>query len=546
MKRTLSVLLSVSMLLSLVGCSKASEETTKKKKKKKTTSTEVTETIAPTETPEETTEATTEETTETTTETTTEATEETFAPYDEKGHSKQLHSQTNRTCLAYGDVVSDGGYEHMESIRFYQDVIDFGNPNFTVLNKIISDDYLVTSAEMTYQFQESSKAFVEGNTPDILGRNIRVDIYRDDSFIFSYVERQSISLGDNSYQDDVYVTHSYLTTTGQEIAFTDVVKDPQLVADALTKQLDDDTEPDEALIASILDGSCSFVLFYDGIGFFERYSNRAIKVPLFDIETGVDVSYFGHEPENYILDLDNHGEVQYDVNGDGQPNFIKADVILSSQYSMTPEKILLSFDGVTTDFDPEDCGNMYGEWIKDYEPAYFLHMDSGYYLYIPCIIENDYVETYVFKLDPDTGSYTYVDMFEPEFSHHPFDVDWVSLVSRFDVMGTCFMSAYYSLNQSNAIPQIFEHSYENYRTMAKTKTELPAYDENGNSITIPAGKALLFLTYNTEVHIARVVVLDEDMSKWTIALVEADDSSYPPMFGGSPQDEVLSGIFYAG
>ena len=189
---------------------------------------------------------------------------------------------------------------------------------------------------------------------------------------------------------------------------------------------------------------------------------------------------------------------------------------------------------------------MYGEWIQDYESAYFLHMDSGYYLYLPCMIEDDYVHTYVFQLDPTSGSYTYVDMFEEEFSHHPYDVDWVSLASRFDVMGTCFMSANYSLNQSHAIPQIFEKSFDNYRTLVKTKAELAAYDENGNSITIPAGKVLQFLTYNTEVRMARVVVLDEDMSKWTIALLEADDSHYPPTVAGKPQDDVLSGLFYAG
>ena len=137
-------------------------------------------------------------------------------------------------------------------------------------------------------------------------------------------------------------------------------------------------------------------------------------------------------------------------------------------------------------------------------------------------------------------------MFEPEFSHHPYDVDFVSLYSRFDVMGTCFMDAHYSLNQTDAIPQLLDYNYENYRTLVKTKAELSAYDGDGNDITIPAGKILLFLTYNTETRMAQVAVLDEDMSKWSVAIMSADDSSYPPTVAGKPQDDVLDGLFYGG
>lgn len=547
MKRIAATLLSASLLLSLVGCSKEAEETTKKKKKKKTTSTEVTETVAPTETPEET---TTEETTEeTTTETTTEATTEpTVSPFDEKGHSIQLHSQIYPSCLAYGDVVEgDYGYSYMQSIRFYQEMISLGDPGYTALNDVLTENFHAIYAEISQQFPESLQVFLNGESPDITGRTILEEIYRDDSFIFSYAERQRVSRGDNTYPGDVFVTHNYLSATAQEIAFTDVVKDPQLVVDALAKQMREDKEPDPDLVASILDGSCAFVLYYDGIGFCHPYENNPIKVPLFDIEAGVDLSYFGHAPENYILDLDHHGEAQYDVNGDGQPNFIKAEVTMSpEEYSMQPERITLSFDGVTTELDPKDCGNMYGDWDPYYEPSYFLHIDSGYYVYLPVSIENDYIHTYVFQLDPDTGSFTYVDMFEPEFSHHPYDVDFVSLYSRFDVMGTCFMDAHYSLNQTDAIPQLLDYNYENYRTLVKTKAELSAYDGDGNDITIPAGKILLFLTYNTETRMAQVAVLDEDMSKWSIAIMSADDSSYPPTVAGKPQNDVLDGLFYGG
>ncbi|MBO4926990.1 MAG: hypothetical protein J5379_01905 [Clostridiales bacterium] len=550
MKRLTAILLSAAMLLSLVGCTKAEETTKKKKTKTKKTTTEETETEEtdpPVDTTDETTDEPTSDTTETTSETTettsdtTSDTSATSAPTPVAGEVKSLHSMLIFDTLTYGELDDNDGYPTVINTTVYAESIQVMDPNATKLAEFVDDHYSALADYLSAAYDEFLDDFLEGR--DTAKHYMKLYMYRDDSYICSFVEGTSVYSVDGSM--DIYTAYNVLTETGEVITFTDVIKDASAVADVVQKNIPSKMTPaSDEFLGSIRNGTCPFALTYDGIVFFTTEYNLPIKVNYTDIANLVDDRFFGYNPETFVLDLDLNSSLVYDINGDGQDDTVKVDVSYASSDYFDVKDVTLTYNGNSTTLTAEECGYLYGDYDPNWDTSYIMHVNGGDFLYLPFTVEDDYTDYYVFNITD--GAFTFVDTLDYEFYGHPCDPDAIWMMGRTDILGTSYYKGDFSFNGGDGLAYDEDTVFYNMHTKVQTKAEVYGVNMDGNDASIPAGTPVLFVAYNKNEKEVLLMTLDKDYNNDEYLIVTVETGNYPILISGYDQGELFDGIHYAG
>ncbi|MBO4473720.1 MAG: hypothetical protein J5750_02275 [Clostridiales bacterium] len=573
MKRTIAVLLSMTMVLALAGCSKE-EETTKKKKSKKTTKTEDTEDPDDTD-PSESTDETdpTDDTdptdTSETADSSTSGTTSSGDPYNmdlpKLTHDLQFLTFKNDPVKHnYGELASnDEIYQAMYSLDVYS-VEDAG---YTALN-----DYL----DQVNSGYESRLAGLYENSLDTLSEHVAdadpdaywgetlytyslYRIYRTDSKVCSFYTADYASSSDT--EDSSIVYHNLDSKTAEVLTFDDIVFDRSAFAEVLSEYIlpsdpDDYSERIEernstltALIEMVKNGSdISFlmtqntiILFLEGpsAGEVMTYS---FSIPVLHLGGCVDLSYFTSTAEYYCLTADDNDEIYWDFDEDGSLDIVTVTELLDG-YDFDLE---ISYNG---NISPMGASNSDIDYAYGISWVCMVHTDSGYYLYVELMVEDPVNRTLIYHLN--NGAFEYVN-YTSEIAAIPYDPANMRILACSELVGTGSYSVECTLIGSNGVPQPTSSFYAKSAVVATVKDmTLGIFDNNGNptgdSITLPAGTVVQFTGIDTEKKLAYFRTLNKDESEnreFQMIIYEKDYGGYDIYFDGESAYDLFVGEHY--
>ena len=456
MKRAIAVLLSMTMVLALAGCSKE-EETTKKKKSKKTTKTEDTEDPDDTD-PSESTDETdptddtdptdTSETADSSTSGTTSSGDPFNMDLPALTHDLQLLTFKNDPVEHYyGELgANDEIYQAMYSLDVYS-VEDAG---FTALNDYldqVNSGYESRLAGLYESSLDTLSDLVADADPDAywgetLYNYSLYKIYRTDSKVSSFY---TVDYASSSDAEGSIVYHNLDSKTAEVITFDDVVFDRSAFAEVLNEYIlpsdpDDYSERIEernstltSLIEMVKSGSdISFLMTQNTIILFQEGPSAgevmtySFSIPVLHLGGCVDLSYFTSTPAYYCLTADDNDEIYWDFDEDGSLDIVTVTGLM---------------DGYDFDLEISYNGNISpsGDFNFDFEEAYgvcwttMVHTDSGYYLYVELMVEDPVNPTLIYHLE--NGVFEYVD-YTNEIAWTPYNPVNMRILKRSDLIGT--------------------------------------------------------------------------------------------------------------
>ena len=424
MKKALAILLSMSMALALFGCGK-SEETKKTKKTKKTTDTEITETtedpyismIEPSTTESD-------ETSDT-------------SPAPEIKESVNLHSQVELKTYGLAELINDNNFTRVDGITYEFNRIRFTTDQFPELRKEVGSFYDDLEAALTKRFEERKASGINSDTYYDDQCYANTYIYRDDSYIFSYIVKTPEDLSSNN---DGCTSRTYWSDTGTEISLLDIVTNNNIISDCITALGQKYNIPDENTLRmkdGVKNGTADFALTYDGLVLFDEY--YSLKLPLDQIEEGVDLMCFGAAPEIYILDFNLDGTLKWDMDGDGTAE----DIILEPKFENPNDSILVT--SVVIHVGDETCEvkeGIWGEFYPQYGSFYLMKAPDAFYIFMSVGIDEG-VEEVGYKYE--NGTWTFTGNWENGEYDHPYDPQRVKMSTYFGNLGTNYMFSYFDL-----------------------------------------------------------------------------------------------------
>ncbi len=531
MKRIVSVLLASAMLLTLVSCSKAEETTKKKKKTKKTT-----------EETEETTEEPTDEPTETTEEPTTTTTEEstasTTAP---QGNPVQpLHSRVDRIDAGYGRHIDSNGEDYLERISIIMDYIDITSDEVPELYAAVNDVYDSLQLDLESTYDTMVKELEEGKSPEWYSTSSYTELYRDDTYLFSFVMLQNDKVPENH---QVAETHTYWSKTAEEVKLSDVITDMDSVIPVVKEYVElcywadlmDELEP------NLRDFSCPFTLSYDAIYFF--YGNISIKIPIRDIPNSVNYSFFGMAPDEYFLELDGKSSLQWDLDGDGVPEDFSVEGIYKNPNDPTLlTGLAIHHNGKDTVIEDEI---IWGELHPSENCDYLMKSRDGIFLYVQVGVDEG--RSYVI-LEYKNGEWTNASKFENDaiFYARPYDPQSV-ILSTSSILPMYWWYSFYTLEGHPTDPQFETILYYGMTWLFEAKTDIPCYrlDDDFNVTgeeVIPQGSIISLKMYDPEIDQFLISVCHADYMEDYYVTVDVNDN-YPYDISGIPLEDALNGLY---
>ena len=568
MKKLIAVLLSLSMLTALAGCSKKSEETTKKTKKTKDT--KVTETEAPTETETEPTE-TTEETTETEETTTTNAT---FAPgkdYPVSADFAISEDLTNvdydieSTYRGYGRIVGDDRQSPVASIRKDIELIRFSPENeeqYSQLWNTLEANHVNLDHNYNNLYDQKLPDFVasldNGQYKTDINMESGIDVFRADTQYFNYLTWQDYS--EPSLENGSVITHNYRTSDGGEIMFDEVVTDRAGFA-AFFEEYICGAEEYEYLFAEARELAkkisneeeyIDFLIGYDAIYIVNNINGSRyydlFKIPAMFAGDYIDVSYFGSTPENYILGNDVYDRITWDLDKDGDLDNVAVKFEKDEYDCIMGASII--FDGTMETPIP---GNELAEDLISFTGMKLMSTDSGYYAYVSFASEEADPEVYIFFLEEN--AFIYIGKITGNFCNRPaYDPARFEIRNRNDIFGTGEMTSICSVIGNEGMPKKVEQFCAkdglgvNNKEFQATLVELDGAPVG--SAKIPADTTIRAISIDLDNNWIICSTLEEDESKNIVFVIDVainDDGTIT--YCGKDnilQDDMFSGLRYAG
>ncbi|MBR6254229.1 MAG: hypothetical protein IKR22_02215 [Clostridiales bacterium] len=529
MKKALAILLSMSMALALFGCGK-SEETKKTKKTKKTTDTEITETtedpyismIEPSTTESD-------ETSDT-------------SPAPEIKKSVNLHSQVELTTYGLAELINDDNFTRVDGITYEFNRIKFTTDQFPELRKEVDSFYDDLEAALTKRFEDRKASGINSDTYYDDQCYANTYIYRDDSYIFSYIVKTPEDL---SSDNDGCISQAYWSETGEEISLSDIVTNDDILSEKITSLGQKYNIPDENLLrmkVGVQSGTGDFALTYDGLVLFDEY--YSLKLPFDQIEEGVDSKFFGHAPEMYFVDFNLDGTLKWDMDGDGTAE----DIILEPKFENPNDSILVT--SVVIHVGSETCEvkeGIWGEFYPQYGSFYLMKAPDTFYIFMSVGIDEG-IEEVGYKYE--NGTWTFTGNWENGVYDHPYDPQRVKMSTYFGNLGTNYMFSYFDLTDGSGMPKHLGDLYYETSYYLATNTDLvfTAYDKSGapaGDLKVAARTIIQVIAFDTDSNMLYVNVYSGKTGEYGYASIEMQkDDTWK--VGGVPVDDAFLGIRYAG
>ena len=562
MKRLISLILGLSMVLALAGCSK--EESTTKKPKKTKDTTEETETeepeTEPTEDPEtsdssETEESSSESESDTETSGTTPVNPGTFTI----SHTlEDLGFYNVATDRVFARPYVDGDHVTMMGVAEYCDDIYCDAIGYDGLIDALDMIYGSTLDAYDTSYETARAKFIEdirdGQYHLSITNICTTTIYRADSKACSFFMESTSS----EEIDSTTVYYNLRSEDGSNIRFDEIVTDRSAFCDFVDSyfrasgELNDfESESIGYLLDAIRGGQeISFLLGYDGI-FLPIESSHLFKVPVCMLGDCVNMEFFGNTPESYTLAADATRVIDWDVDEDGTLDKIKLDMTYD-EYD--------AIETMTLWFNNEKAAvpsSFIAEEPVYYDGFYFMHTDSGDYVYVAYYDEDNGTQGYCFRFN-GTG-FEFGFQYFGRFKGFPYNPDDFVFSSRTDIMGTSDLYYYASLDaQGHPLPD-FTYHYKSFYGASKTAvtkvelTDVMVIDGSRNqegTITIPAGTTLAFQVIDLDTNsIIFSTVEENEEDEIYIELpfeLNSSEDTYNIKINGIEQMDLFDGLQFAG
>ena len=412
MKKAVSLMLAVAMLLGCVACT--SEETTKKKKKKtskKTSETEDTET-EPTDEPTD--EPTSEPTDPGVTGTTPSSTDDTSVTGSRPGPSgsheweisddgEYLTLLRETFCYQYGEMDPNEDNPMWKDIaKFVRTACD----TYTIVNgpqQITSDfEYLYQTIldNITSSYDERISAFLEakGNGEALPFYNYRFEttVYRADDQMLSFSIRGLIDSSQADEIDDLELIINLDPQLSESLTIEDIITDEDALMDYIEEYFDALYLPEVAEYAEELwdQDEEFFGVTYDGIII------RGHKLPVYGHEECFNMYYFGKTPSDYILRFEDNGDLVWDIDGDNVFDTIHAG---SGNGELSIQINDQTY--VFTDDDITDVSNLYK--LSSRSPSVLIRREGKTFMILSMYVYNQIVELLTFDLSSGKPEFVY-------------------------------------------------------------------------------------------------------------------------------------------
>ena len=529
MKKALAVLLSMSMVLAVCSCSK-SEET---KRTRRSTSSK-----------EEQTEESSDEPSETSSDPTTESSEdpttETSATPEIKP-SENLHSQVELKTYGLAELINDDNFTRVDGITYEFNRIRFTTDQFPELRKEVDSFYDDLEAALTNRFEERKASGINSDTYYDDQCYANTYIYRDDSYIFSYIVKTPEDL---SSDNDGCISQAYWSETGEEISLSDIVTNDDILSEKITSLGQKYNIPDENLLrmkVGVQNGTGDFALTYDGLYLFDDYLE--LKLPFDQIEEGVDSKFFGHAPEMYFVDFNLDGTLKWDMDGDGTAE----DIILEPKFENPNDSILVT--SVVIHVGDETCEvkeGIWGEFYPQYGSFYLMKAPDTFYIFMSVGIDEG-IEEVGYKYE--NGTWTFTGNWENGEYDHPYDPQRVKMSKYFGNLGTNYMYSYYDLTKNGLPEHLGELFYSSdYYLITDKDLHFTMYDDNGATLDdnwkVSARTIIQVLSYDPTENLLYANVYSRHADTYVLGSIKMQKD--PWTVDGVPVEEAFLGLRYAG
>lgn len=578
MKRLVSSVLTLAMVLSLAGCSKKSEESTRATKQ--TTASEATTTESETD-ETTTTESETEETTTTeseTEETTTKESETEGSTTESKSGDSglasytispdfKIHSdlqkvlyETRKEKRAYGFVASVEDNK-INSLRKECDLLTvIDEDNYSQLWNTLDGIFPAMNSNFDDIYEQKLPSYVDGSATDSLSITNKTFVVRSDSEVFSFVTYQNTNSSTSFFK-----TYNYRSGDSMEYTLDDVVTDragfSKFFSEYISGAIKDDAysasdlETVKALAKKISDPNQAvpFLLTYDGIliVYTQDYAFSMFKIPAVYAGDYIDMSLFGGTPESYVLQSDEYNHIIWDIDGDGTLDEISA-VSETDEYDS-----LISF-GISVNGKVEKLPDS----ELDYSDMglykfYLLKAADGFYVYAEVYLESSDAVIEVFKYDGSSFKYQkgfFGNLPNMHIDGFFFDPSNFTISHSSDIMGTGYVIDNVFAEENDGMPKRIVKMGERYQIVA-TRQELTVnkFSNNGTpdgTATLPEKAVFAVIGIDLEKRTLLCQYLDADESKNFYFELNVDpaqnEEDYSLKYNGIEQNDLFLGLFYAG
>ena len=566
MKRCISILLTMTMILSLAGCSKKTEETKKKKKPKKTTDTEVTETEAPTESTKETSDTSDTSETEESTDPTGLA-KPTGPVHVQMDHDLSfLELEKNSTDIAYAELAENVDNDVLIKVVMSCEEYSILTPGYDIMNRELSsvleknkEDMELYYKQVVNSFPDLQKKITQDNVWQYYSSGMSSYVYwaRADEQICSY--RISRWASGDGLDEHSKTYCNYISATGDAIAFDDVVTDRAAFAEEILLNRPN-VGPDDGdyaiekdkgyqeLAANIRDGKeVSFLLYPNCISIvgvvdmFGSQQELTLDISVLDLPHCVDLSYFNHTTEYYSLYPDMADSFKWDFDEDGILDTVTVTDKDGGEYGID---LSITMNGQESDTSQAPYQDEYDglSWL------YMAHTDSGFYLYVELSVEDPVFSTYVFHLN--NGVFEYVDHIG-QLSSYPYNPEDVGLDHRCEILGTGHMTERCTLIGGDGIPVQTDPFIEKSSLgVTAKKMTLGVWIDGqptGDPLPIPEGTPVRVLGINPDQELVYFTTLNVDPSEnieFQMVLRKTDYGGYDVTYNGEGSYQLFRGAFY--
>ena len=427
MKKFISILLGMCMVLSMTGCTKETEETKKKKKTKKTKDTEVTETQEdPTDEPSGT------ETDPSDTEPSDTDPDPSAFP---EGYGEPTYISLEADSIAFTLLDSSRVYGAKDpaeeaasgkSVLLRTNYINILSPEYEDLIETV-DNYQnprVRDIQVFYETLRDEFIKAEKNGDELKNTLLetRYRVFRADSRFFSFA---ALDDTDNSY--GTVKTMTICSDCGEEILLSDLVlfKDDfiEYVNEVIESYDNEYYSSQVEFITELIEADqLPFVMVYDGIviplvhqdwGSYyddveEHDAYDYIKIPIPMDRDIFNMFYFDSVPSEYMLMVNGDKSLLWDLSEDGKMDYLSIEPIYGDVDYEYIETLQISLNGEVYEFTADDL-----DWLDTttYSYAFLLKHNSEWYLHVACEgLESYWLNTHIFKITSSgitpVGSYT--------------------------------------------------------------------------------------------------------------------------------------------
>ncbi|MBQ0012052.1 MAG: hypothetical protein KBT07_05035 [Clostridiales bacterium] len=560
MKRQIAGMLIIATLLSLVGCAKESEETKKKKKKKKATTTtsetEITDPSESTETPSDTSE-----------------TSDVTAPTDPAPttltltHDLQMLAMQNYPIeRAYGEMSSAMGEDFFFRIDEQCDYYMLMTDGYPALGDAVEQIFNEQQRNDDATYEEALRFFPEflaSLTPE---SQVYIDTYIADSSIVVRADEKVLSFSCYEFQydflDNFYTNLKYYTfdsQSGKLLTLSDVVTDKNKLADELENyKLDADDEYNGSLYNDSLDQAIAalhngkdlpFLVFQNCIEIMLPSSESNYETPYrcilsaLECSDFLDMSYFTSTTLNYSLMQDDHGNIVWDFDEDGNIDTLSIlNQGIDDNYML---QISLEYNGTPC---PEVHQDLYD--MQDIDNAVICKTDNGFYLYLGMASEDPVYSMMVFHFE--NGTFVQVGQ-TTEFDKYPYNPADCLINTRSELLGTGHKTRRSTLIGGNGMPIPVEDYYAK-SGLACTKDDMTLeslgadMNPTGETILIPARTPIRLIGIDAGQQFAIFTTLnqnEEENRLFKMLVYEDEYGDFDVAYDLKGQIDLFDGMLFA-